>query len=198
MDGRARLAVGGAATVFVSVAVVCAVAVTNASALADTAGTPVAFTQIDVPLATPPPTTPAPTATPAPAISSPTTTVADPEPSPETVPAPEPEEVAPPAPVQAPTAPAPVASAPAPEQGVKSSASRGWERLIRWARSNGWTDAEIGRWFARNHGSISDWKAFWQSSETPARGAGTPSVSDQWSRDGLKKDQSPSTPSERD
>ena len=186
MDERMRLAVGGAATIFVSVAVVCAVAVTNAAALADTSGAPVSFAQVDVPLSTP---RPAPSTTPAVIVTTPTIVAADPVATPETLPAPEPEDVAP-----ADSAPAPVVEAPAPEQVPAESSSdqsgtspaisaRTWERLIRWAHSNGWSDAEIARWLA-NHGSVAEWKALWQATQTPARGAGNPSVSDLWSDDG--------------
>lgn len=183
-----RLAVGGAATIFVSVAVVCAVAVSNAAALADTSGARISFAQIDVPLSTPRPT---PSATSTATVATPAATVtADPVASPETVPAPEPEEVAPATVATVPAADAPAVPAPGPVEAPSEESStssmatnRAWERLIRWAHSNGWSDAEIARWIA-DHRSSSEWKALWQAIQTPARGAGTPSVSDLWSDDG--------------
>ncbi|KQZ83386.1 hypothetical protein ASD56_13950 [Microbacterium sp. Root166] len=49
MEGRARLAIGGAGTVMASIAVVCAVAFTNSVALADSPATPVTAPRITVP-----------------------------------------------------------------------------------------------------------------------------------------------------
>ena len=53
VESRTRLAIGGMATVAASVAVVCAVAMTNSVALADAAGAPVGADPVVVPLRAP-------------------------------------------------------------------------------------------------------------------------------------------------
>jgi len=193
-----RLAVGGAATVAASVAVVCAVALSNAAALADTAGRPLAFERVEVPLAT---SSPTPAASPL-VVPTPTPQPPSASESPETVPAPEPLEVAPatPAPRAAePSAPAPESAVTPDQSGRQAAASAAaWERLLRWAHSKGWSDADVAEWIADNKDRLSDWKALWQATQTPAGHAGSPSVADRWSRDGSKKDQSPSSPNGRD
>ncbi|KAA9110133.1 hypothetical protein [Microbacterium rhizomatis] len=202
MGARMRLAVGGVATVAASIAVVCAVAVTNSAALADSAGTRVALARIDVPA-------PAPSAMPSPAATTAAPATPDPSttaPSAETVPAPAPEDVAPSASsgsgtvstdASVPAAPTVVET---PEQDflAGAAASGGWDRLVQWARTRGWSDADIARWVARNHDQMTEFEARWRASQTPAPGAGSPSDSgSSWSRDGSKKDQSPSSPDRR-
>ncbi|WP_375383800.1 hypothetical protein [uncultured Microbacterium sp.] len=198
MDARVRLAFGGAVTVAASIAVVCAVAVSNSAALADSAGVPVALARIDVPAA-------APSASPSPAAQAPVAPPAVVAPAAETVPAPAPEDVAPeatpdPQPVSTPAAaeaPAPTITVGTAEQDIVAGAAKagGWDQLVEWARSRGWTDADIARWKARHQDVLAEFEARWRAAQTPAHGAGSPSVGA--SRDGSKKDQSPSSPDRR-
>lgn len=210
MYARMRLAIGGAATVAASVAVVCAVALTNSAALADSAGRVVPLARIDVPLAradvplarigvpaATPSVPPAPLALPSPRASL--------TPATETLPAPAPQDVAPEtrtvSPVAAPGDPHPEPSSAAVDPNEQdflagAAAAGEWDRALEWAHSRGWSDADIARWVARNPELIAELKAHPHAAQTPARGAGTPTVGDV-SPDGSKRDQSPSSPDRR-
>lgn len=167
VEGRTRLALGGMATATASIAVVCAVAMTTSGALVDAAGVTVDARAVVVPIASGSASASvAPTASPAPRATPATGIVA-----PETVPAPEPEDVAAPpvtSPVQAPEAapaePAPSDAQPSGAQEAQLVAevedSGSWDVVYVWARERGWSseraDALIERLASRVTGREKD------------------------------------------
>ncbi|GAA3211849.1 hypothetical protein [Microbacterium terregens] len=141
MDGRTRLAIGGMATVAASVAVVCLVAMSNAVALADSAGAPIGARPVIVPLAAAMPT-PGPSASSAPSTTAGTVSV-----EPETVPAPDPQDVASP---QIPQTPAGEPSVLLEDQlAAEVAASGSWDSVRAWAELRGWTPARVEAWIAQ-------------------------------------------------
>ncbi|KRA23864.1 hypothetical protein ASD65_05080 [Microbacterium sp. Root61] len=187
MDGRTKLAIGGVATLAMSVAVVCAVAVSNAAALSDTAGAPLARATVQLPPAA------SPTASSTPQSTAHGTT------APETVPAAEPAVIPPVAPAlpaapAAPPAPAPAPVADADESKIAADAvaSGRWADALEWARNHGWSEAKAQAWAAWLKAQIDD-KSGYDRHQPPAN-AGSPSDDDQWSSVGSKKDQSRDVP----
>jgi hypothetical protein len=148
VDTRRRFAVGGAATVVASIAVMAAVAVTTSAVLADAAGSPVGAAPLLVPSASPTPVPPAaaPANRPAAASSDATAVGAGAEPAPpapvaraEVVPAPEPGIVPDAAPFDLEVA----------EASVSAWRDDGAPDLLRdWALSRGWSADRVDRWFA--------------------------------------------------
>jgi hypothetical protein len=161
VEGRTRLALGGVATVTASIAVVCAVAMTTSIALADVVGAPVGGRAVVVPASDR--STPTASASP---------TVVHPQPraeAPETVPAPEPEDVAAPPATQTPvaSAPAPRTSAPQSSADEPSGAVEGtlvaevensgsWDAVYRWAEARGWSPERIAAWVERLESKLAD------------------------------------------
>lgn len=145
MDARMGLVVGGMATVAASVAVVCAVALTNSVALADSPGSTVASARVLVPAS----------ASPSPERVVP---VAEVTAQPEVVEAPAPIVVddtsagddtvaATPTP-PSPAAPVPV-TPPNANAAVEASKKAGtWDAVIAWARAQGWSQERIDEWVA--------------------------------------------------
>ena len=142
MEGRTRLALGGMATVAASVAVVCAVAMTTSVALADSAGSPAGAESVVVPASA---ASAAASATPE-ASTAPVTPQA-PADQPETVPAPEPEDVASPPIVQTQVG---EPSAETEDQFVTEVQESGSsDAAYAWAEQRGWSSARIDAWIAR-------------------------------------------------
>ena len=142
MEGRTRLALGGMATVAASVAVVCAVAMTTSVALADSAGSPAGAESVVVPASA---ASAAASATPE-ASTAPVTPQA-PADRPETVPAPEPEDVASPPIVQTQVG---EPSAETEDQFVTEVQESGSsDAAYAWAEQRGWSSARIDAWIAR-------------------------------------------------
>ncbi|MCR2762284.1 hypothetical protein NQ152_02045 [Microbacterium sp. zg.B48] len=139
MDGLTRLAIGGMATVAASVAVVCLVAISTTVALADSAGAPIGARPVIVPL-------PAAVPTPAPSASTAAPVVTLPA-EPETVPAPDPQEVAAPVIPQTPAG-EPSAQLEA-ELAAAVAASGSWDAVRAWAEQRGWTPARTEAWIAQ-------------------------------------------------
>jgi hypothetical protein len=169
VEGRTRIALGGFFAGAATVSVVAALVVTNASALADTSGTPVEADPVVVPFATATPHAPAPAAT-AEAAPLPTpvaTAAPTPSATAETVPAPAPRDVAKEIAGTSPTqiasddhddrqkAPADVAPKPAEKTSSDRAESAGqadaWQKAIAWAHARGWSDERIERWLSRGH-----------------------------------------------
>jgi hypothetical protein len=137
------------ATVTASIAVVCAVAMTTSVALADSAGTASGAESVIVPASA--------TATAPSAIPGPSTQAAAPQtPSdqPETVPAPEPEEVASPQVVQTQTG---EPSAATEEQFLTEVQESGsWQAAYAWAEQRGWSTARVDAWIARLESKVDE------------------------------------------
>ena len=151
MDSRTRLAIGGMATVAASIAVVCAVAMSTSVALADVAGAPAGARPVIVPSST---ATPSSTASPSPVPVAPP--VAAPVVPAETVPVPEPEDVA--HPTQ--QAPAGDPSAATQEQLIADViASGSWDAVYAWAEQHGWPPARVDAWIARIDAQVADKRA---------------------------------------
>ena len=199
MQGRTRLALGGVATVAASVAVVCAVAMTTSVALADSAGSPAGAESVIVPASA---ASVAPSATPEPS-AQPVTPQA-PADQAETVPAPEPEDVASPPIVQTQVG---EPSAATEEQFVTEVQESGsWDAAYAWAEQRGWSSTRIDAWIARleskvaekarkNSGSdqltSNDSGAGKRTDPHPPADAGTPSGRDlSGSTSGSKREQS--------
>ena len=137
MEGRTRLALGGMATVAASVAVVCAVAMTTTVALADSAGSPAGARSVIVPAAA---TTPAAASATPPPTAAPQVPVVEAE----TVPAPEPEDVASATALQMPTGEQ--LSATEDEIVAEVEKSGSWDDAYAWAQKRGWSAARIQAW----------------------------------------------------
>ncbi|QKJ19062.1 hypothetical protein [Microbacterium hominis] len=191
MEPRTRFAIGGAATVVASVAVVCAVALTNSVALADTRGVAIGGTPLVVPRAV---ATPEPTATvDAPVASSATPTPtpevsvapAEPDASVEVVPAPAPHEV------DAPEADAPETVE---EIDLDAAAAAGrWAELREWAAAKGWSSGRIDAWIANLE------KNFARSQEPATdRLGGADHIERRSAVDESEESQSRETPDQRD
>jgi hypothetical protein len=137
VESRTRFAIGGVSTVVASVAVVCAVALTNSVALADVAGAPVAATPIVVP-------SPSPSAR-AVAPAQPRVTRVAPTaetPAAEAVPAPAPIVVADHAATQ-------VSGQTADQAVAEAEASGTWQPVRDWATRNQWSQERIDAWILR-------------------------------------------------
>ena len=138
MESRTRYAIGGMSTVIASVAVVCAVALTNSVALAESRGVPVLSSGIVVPTpASPRNVAVAPSTVTAAAAPVAEVSVA------ETVPAPDPIAVA----EQALPNTEPQSSAAAAL--IEGEASGDWGSVRRWADRNGWDQGRIDAWVQR-------------------------------------------------
>lgn len=146
MDARTGLVIGGMTAVAASVAVVCAVAMTNTAALKDSPATTVAASRILVPAASSPSATPTPT----PEVPTPAVTPTQAE----VVEAPDPTEVEPSVPsAAAPPQTSTVAAPPAPDAGktpadvdaaIEAARATGtWDSLRAWAAAHGWTTGRI-------------------------------------------------------
>ena len=139
MESRTRFAIGGVSTVVASVAVVCAVALTNSVALADAAGAPIAAAPIVVPSSP----AVAPTVqtqlqqTQARQIASAIET-----PVAEAVPAPAPLVVAYHVTTQ-------VSRATADKAVAEAEASGSWQPVREWASHNRWSQERIDAWIVR-------------------------------------------------
>jgi hypothetical protein len=139
VESRTRYAIGGVSTVIASVAVVCAVALTNSVALADSAGVPVRSSGVVVPTPTASGTVAA-----APSAVAIATPPAAPEASAaETVPAPDPIAVA------AQTLPTEDSQSTAEAAVVEGEASGDWNAVRQWANRNGWDQGRIDAWVER-------------------------------------------------
>ncbi|MFD4958642.1 hypothetical protein [Microbacterium sp. NPDC058389] len=169
MDARTGLVIGGMTAVAASVAVVCAVAMTNTAALKDSPATTVATSRILVPAASSPTTTPTPT----PTVTAPPVTPNEAE----VVDAPDPTEVEPPAsntytpplapePQVAPEEPAPAAAAPAAaapaapadvDAAIDAARAAGtWDSLRAWAEGRGWPTGRIDALIERLERAVTD------------------------------------------
>ncbi|GAA1470633.1 hypothetical protein [Microbacterium thalassium] len=186
MDGRRRYALGGAAIVTASAALVIAVAMTNTAALEDSPGDALGHAGIVVPDATP--------AVPTPEVPP------TPEPEPE-----EPETAEPAAPVADPSetvaAPSPIEVTVVPDDSQMSA----WDAatLRAWAEEHDWSSARIERWLdnierlraGSDAADAEDVHSGWTSSQTSVTG------SSDWSWDrgsGDGADQSRDSPDRRD
>lgn len=143
---------GGMATVAASVAVVCAVAMTNSVALADSPGVDVAAARVLVPAAssgTTPETSASTGAVHRPEVAEAPAPVdvADSAPSAPVEPSTTPVTPASAAPEPAPAAPAPPASA---GEAVDASHRAGtWDAVRAWALAHGWSQKRIDAWISR-------------------------------------------------
>lgn len=149
MEGRTRLALGGMATFAASVAVVCAVAMTTSVALADSAGTPAGAESVIVPASAPSAAT---SATPEPSTQA--AAPQTPSDQPETVPAPEPEEVASPQIVQTQTGEPSAATEDQFVTEVQESGS--WQAAYAWAEERGWSTARVDALIARLESKVAE------------------------------------------
>jgi hypothetical protein len=138
VESRTRFAIGGVSTVVASVAVVCAVALTNSVALADAAGAPVGAAPIVVPTssASARAVTPTAQAEPKPFASVTETSVA------EAVPAPAPIVVADHVAAQ-------VSQSTAVQAIADAEASGSWQPVRDWAARNHWSQERIDAWVLR-------------------------------------------------
>jgi hypothetical protein len=186
------------ATVAASVAVVCAVAMTTSVALADSAGAPAGARSVIVPSAA---ATASAEPTPSPSVAAPVAQA--PVQEPETVPAPEPEDVA--SPLDAQTS-AGEPSAASEEQLVEEIEQSGsLDAAYEWAQQHGWQRARIEAWIARLEAKVAEKRSkddrAGQSSSDDSAGkrtdprlpaeAGTPSGRDlSGSSSGSKREQS--------
>jgi len=165
MEARTRLAIGGVTTVAASVAVVCAVAITNNVALSETAGSPVEAVRVVVPssgiiAAAEYDTTPAPALSDAPPSRTPSP---QPPPPAEIVPAPAPEVIAPSRHEPAGESPRGGQAEPDEKAAVAEARATGsWESVRDWAARLGWSADRIDAWVMKlesAHGSVLDeWK----------------------------------------
>jgi hypothetical protein len=137
VESRTRFAIGGMSTVVASVAVICAVALTNTVALSDSAGVPVKATPVVVPS----PSASADVAR-VPASVAPRTSAALVVPDAEAVPAPAPIAVT----TTAPSATSEPTSAAAVAEAEESGS---WEPVRAWANGNGWSQNRIDAWIQR-------------------------------------------------
>lgn len=158
MESRTRFAIGGVSTVAASVAVICAVALTNSLALSDAAGSPVGAAPLVIPSPSvaEPEETPEPAPTPKPTsrqIETPKPPVA------EVVPAPAPEVVTPRQDASSAEQPDGAANRPSEDDVVaEAEASGSWDSAREWAARLGWTKERIDAWIARleqSRGSLS-------------------------------------------
>lgn len=153
VESRTRFVIGGMSTVAASVAVICAVALTNSIALSEAAGSAIDAAPVVVPSSNIAETTETPAASPADA-DAPVTPVA------EVVPAPAPEVVSPRkgAPVAEQSAGA--AHGPSEDEVIADAeASGSWDSAREWAAGLGWSQERIDAWIARlerSRGSVSD------------------------------------------
>ncbi|GAA5028966.1 hypothetical protein GCM10025738_07540 [Microbacterium fluvii] len=210
MDSRARLAFGGAATVAASVAVVCAVALSNGAALADSSGVTLTGARVVVPSAS---TAAAPAPSPSASASAEAPQI-DHVDAPETVPAPEPVVVAPVAQTQ--TSPATSSTSTSSKSSTSSSSrseksrdesagERGASDAVReWAQNQGWSQKRTAAWLEKVQATMGGDDArvgdradrARQSSSDPTEES---SASDRRSsHDGWRKGQSHDSPSDRD
>lgn len=135
MESRTRFAIGGASTVVASVAVVCAVALTNSIALADSRGVPTGANSVVVAARTAH-VAATPTSTPAPVAE----TIPEPAPVAETVPGPAPIIVAEQQPV------APAAEQTADQAVAEAQAAGSWQPVRDWAARFGWSQDRVDAW----------------------------------------------------
>jgi hypothetical protein len=149
VDSRTWFAVGGVSTVAASVAVVCLVALTNAAALADSAGAPVSVGPVVVPAPSATAGHPLahPTVSPTPRSQTPTADPTSPAADGGTDAATTATRGVPGAMVAA--APAHVIPASAEAALVESRAAGTWDAIREWARSVGWSEGRISAWVVR-------------------------------------------------
>lgn len=152
MDSRTRLAIGGMTTVVASIAVVCAVAMTTSTALADTAGATVNARPVVVPSSSGASPTPVPTLT-----AVPVTPAAPAPTAPETVPAPEPEDVA--APPTSPSSSGEPSAEIEDALAAEVAASGSWDAVHAWAEMRGWTAERTQAWIARLDAKVAEGRA---------------------------------------
>lgn len=158
MESRTRFAIGGVSTVAASVAVICAVALTNSLALSDAAGSSIGAAPVVVPSSSvaEPEETPEPAPTPKPTsrpIETPKAPVA------EVVPAPAPEVVTPRQDASSAEQPDGTANPPSEDDVIAEAETSGsWDSAREWAAGLGWTKERIDAWIARleqSRGSLS-------------------------------------------
>ena len=152
VESRTRLAVGGMSVVAASVAVICAVALTNSVALSDAAGSTIDAAPVVVPASAGDSegddagAAPAPAATTSPVAETRGTRVAEvvPAPAPEVVPA------SPPASSPHATDSARPTQSPTEDEVVaEAEATRSWDAARKWAERLGWSQARIDAWIDR-------------------------------------------------
>jgi len=145
VDARTGLVIGGMTAVAASVAVVCAVAMTNTAALKDTPATTVAAARILVPAASSPSATPSPSPVePAPVVTPNEAEVVEaPDPT-EVVPSVPGDSTPPPAAAAAPPAPAAEKSVGDVDAAIEAARATGtWDSLRAWAAARGWSTGRI-------------------------------------------------------
>jgi hypothetical protein len=203
LDSRTWFAVGGVSTVAASVAVVCLVALTNAAALADSAGAPVSVGPVVVPtpsggagqhLAHPTaspsaPYTPTATAEPLPPVQSRVDAVTD------ATRAGSGTTVA--------SAPAHVIPATAEAALAESRAAGTWDAVREWATSVGWSQGRIDAWVTRLENEVAQTDPGAREPASVAPSLGTAPAHKNFGRSagadvGSKKDQSRDSPVRRD
>lgn len=219
VEARTGLVIGGMTAVAASVAVVTVVAFANTAALADSAGTSLASTHVTVPAAAAPTATPRATATPQPVPSVEPEVVAAPAPvvvaPPDSSAERSPAVSAPPAQVESPQTPAVPAAPDDFGSAIAAAKAAGtWDALRRWAAANGWSGERLEALIDRLERERSDdsgdhdgnagssWREKQSSqrshgSQRPAH-AGSNVGSGNGAGDDWKKDQSRSSPDERD
>lgn len=152
VESRTRLAVGGMSVVAASVAVICAVALTNSVALSDAAGSTIDAAAVVVPASAGDSEgddageEPVPATTTDRVAETRGTRVAEvvPAPAPEVVPA------APPASSPKATNSARPSQSPTEDEVVaEAEASRSWDAARKWAERLGWSQARIDAWIDR-------------------------------------------------
>ena len=150
VEGRTRLAIGGVATFAASVAVVCAVAMTTSSALADSAGAAAGARSVIVPVSA------AATASvvPTPATSAPGPAARTPADQPETVPAPAPEDIA--SPLGANASAGEASAAPEDQLIAEIEQSGSLDAAYAWAQQRGWQPARVDAWIARLEAKVAE------------------------------------------
>jgi hypothetical protein len=129
VDGRVGLVMGGVSTVAASVAVICAVAISNSASLADSAGASVSAAGVVVPAS--------PFSTP---------TASESAPGPETLPAPSPSVVDPPQAMPAVSDSEAPVSPVAPAGAQHAVAAGRWDEVRSWASAHGWSAERIDAW----------------------------------------------------
>lgn len=208
MDSRTRLAIGGMSAVAASVAVICAVALTNSAALSEAQGSSIESAPVVVPSAgvstgAATADVPEPVAAPVPETDrSQDQPIAEvvPAPAPKVVPAPEPEAGEPTtgtATTEPPAGTGGTDGTPSDDEAVAEAERSGsWDAAREWAARLGWSQARIDAWIDRlekARGSLSEWRDDHRSDsdrEGPIRDSGEgdrsggDSASENSSRDG--------------
>jgi hypothetical protein len=138
VESRTRYAIGGVSTVVASVAVVCAVALTNSVAMADAAGAPIAAAPIIVPTSS------------AAHRAVTTTTDVDVKPVAPATETPVAEAVPAPAPIVVTGNATAHTSQPTAERAVAEAEAAGsWQPVRDWAARNRWSQERIDAWILR-------------------------------------------------